>query len=105
MEADYDVVILGAGAAGLAAGLYSTRAMLKTVILEQLGPGGQLLVTDEIENYPGFPEGIQGPDMMELLIKQAKRFETHFFEGNVAEDSLKRSPFTMNFEDGGEVQS
>ena len=62
MEADYDVVILGAGAAGLAAGLYSTRAMLKTVILEQLGPGGQLLVSDEIENYPGFPDGIKGQE-------------------------------------------
>ena len=52
---DYDVIILGAGAAGLAAGLYTTRAMLKTLIVEQLGPGGQLLITDEIDNYPGFP--------------------------------------------------
>ena len=60
MEADYDVVILGAGAAGLAAGLYTTRAMMKTLLLEQLGPGGQLLITDEIENYAGFPDGING---------------------------------------------
>ncbi|CAI8031145.1 Thioredoxin reductase [Geodia barretti] len=58
---DYDTIILGAGAAGLAAGLYTTRAMLKTLIIEQLGPGGQLLITDEIENYPGFPRGREGP--------------------------------------------
>ena len=62
METNYDVIILGAGAAGLAAGLYTTRAMMKTVILESLGPGGQLLITDEIENYPGFPEGVKGPE-------------------------------------------
>jgi thioredoxin reductase (NADPH) len=74
MEADYDVVILGAGAAGLAAGLYSTRAMLKTVILEQLGPGGQLLVTDEIENYPGFPDGIKGQELSIKMEQQATKF-------------------------------
>ena len=63
------------------------------------------MITTEVENYPGFPEGIQGPDMMELLIKQAKRFETRFFEGNVAEVSLKSRPFTLKLEDGGGVQS
>ncbi|NQW24426.1 MAG: thioredoxin-disulfide reductase [SAR202 cluster bacterium] len=74
MEADYDTVILGAGAAGLAAALYTTRAMLKTVILEQLGPGGQLLVTDEIENYPGFPEGIKGQELAARMEQQTTRF-------------------------------
>lgn len=74
MEADYDAVILGAGAAGLAAALYTTRAMLKTVILEQLGPGGQLLVTDEIENYPGFPEGIKGQELATRMEQQTTRF-------------------------------
>ena len=54
MEPEFDVVILGAGAAGLAASLYTSRAMMKTVMLESLGVGGQLLITDEIENYPGF---------------------------------------------------
>lgn len=82
MEADYDTVILGAGAAGLAAGLYTTRAMLKTVILEQLGPGGQLLVTDEIENYPGFPEGIKGQELAVRMEQQTARFgaETEYTE-------------------------
>jgi len=74
MEADYDVVILGAGAAGLAAGLYTTRAMLKTVMLEQLGPGGQLLVTDEIENYPGFPDGIKGQELAMRMEEQTTKF-------------------------------
>ena len=74
MESDYDVVILGAGAAGLAAGLYTTRAMLRTIILEQLGPGGQLLVTDEIDNYPGFPEGIKGQELAMRMEQQTTRF-------------------------------
>jgi thioredoxin reductase (NADPH) len=74
MEADYDVVILGAGAAGLAAGLYTTRAMMKTMILEQLGPGGQLLVTDEIDNYPGFPDGIKGQELATRMEQQTTRF-------------------------------
>jgi thioredoxin reductase (NADPH) len=74
METDYDVIILGAGAAGLSAGLYTTRAMMKTVILESLGPGGQLLITDEIENYPGFPEGVKGPELAQDMEKQVLRF-------------------------------
>ena len=82
MEADYDVAILGAGAAGLAAGLYTTRAMLKTILLEQLGPGGQLLITDEIENYPGFPDGIKGQELATKMEQQTARFgaETEYTE-------------------------
>ena len=71
---DYDTIILGAGAAGLAAGLYTTRAMLKTLIIEQLGPGGQLLITDEIENYPGFPEGVKGQELAMMMEQQTTRF-------------------------------
>ena len=74
MKADYDVVILGAGAGGLAAGLYTTRAMLKTILLEQLGPGGQLLITDEIENYPGFPDGIKGQELAIRMEAQTTKF-------------------------------
>ncbi len=70
----FDVIILGGGAAGLSAGLYSTRAMLKTLILEKLGYGGQILVTDEIENYPGFPEGIKGPELSVMMEQQTRRF-------------------------------
>ena len=74
MANDYDVVILGAGAAGLSAGLYSTRAMLSTVMIESIGPGGQLLITDEIENYPGFKEGVKGQALAEEMYYQADRF-------------------------------
>ncbi|MDA0264396.1 MAG: thioredoxin-disulfide reductase [Chloroflexi bacterium] len=91
MEADYDVVILGAGAAGLSAGLYTTRAMMKTVMLEQLGPGGQLLITDEIENYPGFPEGIKGQELATRMEQQTARFgaETEYTEVIGIEDADK----------------
>lgn len=74
MEAEYDVIILGAGAAGLAAGLYTTRAMMKTLILESIGPGGQLLITDEIENYPGFTYGVKGQELAQVMEAQTTRF-------------------------------
>ncbi len=74
MATDYDVVILGAGAAGLSAGLYSTRAMLSTLMIESIGPGGQLLITDEIENYPGFRDGVKGQELADEMYNQADRF-------------------------------
>ena len=72
-ETDYDVIIIGGGATGLAAALYSSRAMLKTLIVEQLACGGQILLTDIIENYPGFPDGISGPDLAQLYERQASK--------------------------------
>lgn len=74
MAKDYDVVILGAGAAGMSAGLYSTRAMLSTLMIESIGPGGQLLITDEIENYPGFRQGVKGQALADEMYQQADRF-------------------------------
>ena len=76
MNAEYDVVIIGGGAAGLSAALYTTRAQLKTLVIEQLAPGGQLMLTSDIENYPGFPEGVLGPDLSQYMEKQAVRFGT-----------------------------
>ncbi len=70
----YDLIIIGGGAAGLTAGIYSGRAQLKTLLLEKLIPGGQAAVTDSIENYPGFPDVISGPELMERMAKQAERF-------------------------------
>jgi thioredoxin reductase (NADPH) len=88
METKYDVIILGAGAAGLAAGLYTTRAMMKTLILESIGPGGQLLITDEIENYPGFTHGVKGQELAQIMDQQTARFgaETEYTEVEGVDD-------------------
>lgn len=75
---EYDVIIIGGGAAGLAASIYSVRAMLKTLVIERQALGGQILLTGEIENYPGFPEPIDGPELAMLYQKQAERFGVQF---------------------------
>lgn len=77
-NAEYDVIIVGGGAAGLSAAVYTTRALLKTLVLEKQGLGGQILQTGEIENYPGFPKGIDGPELAQLYADQAERFGTIF---------------------------
>jgi len=73
-EETYDVVIIGGGPAGLTAGIYAGRAQLKTVIVEKGLPGGQIAQTDEVENYPGFPEGISGPELASRMVQQAEKF-------------------------------
>ncbi|MDI3270233.1 MAG: thioredoxin-disulfide reductase [Bacillota bacterium] len=73
-EDRFDVLVIGAGPAGLTAGLYASRAGLKTAIVEKGAPGGQIATTDLVDNYPGFPEGILGPDLSQLMEKQAVRF-------------------------------
>jgi thioredoxin reductase (NADPH) len=73
-KADYDVVIIGGGPAGLTAGMYASRAMLKTVMIEKVVPGGQILLTDWMENYPGFPEGLTGADLVIKMREQAFKF-------------------------------
>ena len=85
----FDVLIIGGGAAGLSAGLYSSRAMLKTVVIEKIGFGGQILVTDEIENYPGFPKGIKGPELSTMMEEQTRRFGAELkYEEVVAVEQL-----------------
>ena len=73
-KVDYDLVIIGGGPAGLTAGMYASRSRLNVILLEKIVPGGQIIVTDWIENYPGFPEGISGSDLTEKMVKQAQRF-------------------------------
>ena len=78
MEAEYDVVIVGGGAAGLSAAIYATRAQLKTLLVEQFAPGGQIMNTSDIENYPGFPDGVMGPEIGMLMHRQAENTGTEF---------------------------
>src|SRR3989344_1975333 len=72
----YDVVIIGGGGAGLTAALYTSRANLKTLLLEKLTPGGQIALTDMVENYPGFPEGVTGTEISMRMEEQAKKYGT-----------------------------
>lgn len=72
---DYDLVIIGGGPAGLTAGLYASRARLNVILLEKVVPGGQVVTTDWIENYPGFPEGISGPDLVQKMTAQVQKFD------------------------------
>ncbi|NLK01061.1 MAG: NAD(P)/FAD-dependent oxidoreductase, partial [Clostridia bacterium] len=80
---EYDVAIIGGGPAGFTAGIYSGRAGLKTVILEKTAPGGQVALTNIIENYPGFPGGIEGPDLMAKFMQQAMDFQVELEMGPV----------------------
>ncbi|MDD2388560.1 MAG: thioredoxin-disulfide reductase [Desulfobacterales bacterium] len=72
---DYDLVIIGGGPAGLTAGLYAARAKLNVILIEKIAPGGQILITDWIENYPGFPKGLSGADLVDKMTEQVKQFD------------------------------
>lgn len=99
------VVIIGAGPSGYTAGIYTSRANLSPILYEGLQPGGQLTQTTEVENFPGYPEGIQGMEMMDQIRAQAERFGTEFRAKAVASVDLSKRPFIVEDEDGNKIMA
>lgn len=96
----YDVIVIGSGPAGLTAAVYSGRALLKTLVVAGMIPGGQLMLTTEVENFPGFEEPILGPDLIQRMRKQAERFGAEFVQEDATTVDFKTRPFKVSTASG-----
>ena len=94
-----NVVIIGSGPAGYTAAIYAARANLKPLVLAGYSAGGQLITTTDVENFPGFPEGVMGPDLMENMRKQAERFGTEILYKDVTKVDFSKKPFSVTYEE------
>ncbi|MBF0141594.1 MAG: thioredoxin-disulfide reductase [Magnetococcales bacterium] len=94
------IIIIGAGPAGYTAAIYAGRANLKPMIIQGMQPGGQLTITTEVDNFPGFEHGIQGPELMEKMRMQAERFDTEIISDSVTEVIMQQRPFQIKLDSG-----